>query len=259
MKSTDFCDQALNIAESYNSVYMWGSFGQPVTREFIQAKAAQYPTWYTKKRVSKLLSVSDCGFWAFDCVGLIKAILWGWCGDTHKSRGGAIYPTSQAVKAGACPDTSADGMIKLCRDVSTKFDHIQPGEAVWMKGHIGIYVGGGKVVEATSKWKGKVLVSHLTNIGAAGTYNRRWTKHGKLPWVSYEVEKPVEPVEKPVEEVEEVKYFETLDDIPAGEMREVVRSLVNRGTIKGNGTGLHLSEDMVRMFVFNAREGLYNK
>ena len=57
---------------------------------------------------------------------------------------------------------------------------------------------------------------------------------------------------------ESMKYYETLSEIPAGEMREVVEKLIDRGTIKGTGEGkLHLSEDMVRMFVFNNREGLY--
>ena len=57
--------------------------------------------------------------------------------------------------------------------------------------------------------------------------------------------------------VQEVKYYETLDQIPAGEMREVVKKLIDRGTVKGTGDGLHLSEDMVRMMVYNDREGLY--
>lgn len=55
----------------------------------------------------------------------------------------------------------------------------------------------------------------------------------------------------------QVTYYEKLEEIPAGEQREVVRKLMDRGTIKGNGAGLHLSSDMVRMMVFNNREGLY--
>lgn len=63
--------------------------------------------------------------------------------------------------------------------------------------------------------------------------------------------------EKDQEGVQEVKYYETLDQIPAGEMREVVKKLIDRGTVKGTGDGLHISEDMVRMMVYNDREGLY--
>ena len=54
-------------------------------------------------------------------------------------------------------------------------------------------------------------------------------------------------------DVEELTYYEKIDEVPAGEMREVVRYLVGIGVIKGNGNGLHLSHDMVRMLVFMHR------
>lgn len=54
-------------------------------------------------------------------------------------------------------------------------------------------------------------------------------------------------------EVETVKYYETLEQIPKGEMRETVKTFVDLGIIKGDGTGLHLSEDMTRMLVFVKR------
>lgn len=62
--------------------------------------------------------------------------------------------------------------------------------------------------------------------------------------------------EKEKEGVREVKYYEKLEDIPAGEMRETVAGMINRGTVKGNSGGLHLSEDMVRMLVYLHREGV---
>ena len=66
------------------------------------------------------------------------------------------------------------------------------------------------------------------------------------------VEKP--KVEEPKEtEVESVKYYETLDDIPAGFYRDTVKGLMEAGIIKGTGAGLHLSEDMIRTLVFCQR------
>lgn len=53
-----------------------------------------------------------------------------------------------------------------------------------------------------------------------------------------------------VEEEETVKYYEKIDEIPKGELRNTIADLVERGIIKGNGNGLHLSEDMVRCIVF---------
>ena len=60
------------------------------------------------------------------------------------------------------------------------------GEAVWMSGHIGIYIGDGLAVECTPKWENKVQITAVGNIGSKSGYNtRRWTKHGKLPYVDY--------------------------------------------------------------------------
>ena len=59
------------------------------------------------------------------------------------------------------------------------------------------------------------------------------------------------------EEDNDMKYYEKLTDIPAGELRDTVQLLIDRKAIAGNGSGLHLSEDMVRMMVYNRRMGLY--
>ena len=51
----------------------------------------------------------------------------------------------------------------------------------------------------------------------------------------------------------DVKYYEKLEEIPAGEFRETVRELVNKKVIRGKADGLHLSEDMLRCLVFCRR------
>lgn len=78
-------------------------------------------------------------------------------------------------------------MITKCSGVSTNFSKIVPGEAVWMKGHIGVYIGGGKVIECSPAFKNCVQVTACLNIGAiSGMNGRRWTKHGKLPYITYD-------------------------------------------------------------------------
>ncbi len=59
------------------------------------------------------------------------------------------------------------------------------------------------------------------------------------------------------EDENDMKYYEKLTEIPAGELRDTVQLLIDRKAIAGNGSGLHLSEDMVRMMVYNRRMGLY--
>ena len=70
-------------------------------------------------------------------------------------------------------------------DISPRsLSNIEVGEAVWMEGHIGVYIGDGLAVECTPKWANKVQITSC-NQSVTG-YNRRdWTKHGKLPYIEY--------------------------------------------------------------------------
>jgi hypothetical protein len=183
LTSDAFISKLETIVDKYRTVYMWGTFGSPVTDALIDQKVAQYPAWYTAARQSLFRSLVGKGYFALDCVGLIKAVLWGWSGDASKSYGGATYASN------GVPDTSADGMIDLCSDVSSDFSSILPGEAVWMEGHIGVYLGNKEVIECTPSWAGGVQITACLNIGAINGMNgRTWTKHGKLPYIKYEEE-----------------------------------------------------------------------
>lgn len=178
MKSNAFVQRAKMIVES-KTVYLWGTFGAPLTNAVVDQKSKQYPGWYSKERQSRFKSLVGKNYFAFDCVGLIKAILWGWVGNTE-NYGGAKYTANQV------PDIDANVMIKLCKYVSMEFDNIIPGEVVWLKGHIGIYIGDGKVVECTPSFKDGVQITALANIGEIkGLHSRKWTSHGQLPWVNY--------------------------------------------------------------------------
>ncbi|MCL2741376.1 MAG: hypothetical protein FWE70_04615, partial [Oscillospiraceae bacterium] len=115
----------------------------------------------------------------FDCSGLVKALLWRWTGQPGHTRGGSTYQLN------GIPDKTDQGIIDLCREVSTDFSRIEVGEVVHSAGHIGIYVGGGRCVEATTSWSGDVCYSTLANTTYAGSNLRVWARHGKLPWLKY--------------------------------------------------------------------------
>ena len=177
MNNKEFAKKALNIAENYNTAYVWGSFGLVANASNMQRMINQYSK--NNKYLARARQIYGNGYF-FDCVGLIKGILWDWCGNASATYGGAKY-TSNGV-----PDVSADQMINLCSGVSTNFSNIEVGEAVWLTGHIGIYIGNGVVIEATPAWNGGVQKSALSNIGSiSGLNSRRWTKHGKLPYILY--------------------------------------------------------------------------
>lgn len=183
MKSKQFVEKLKDIAQNYKTVYMRGTFGAPLTQSLITQKVKQYPNNYSAGRQSLLKGKIGDGLWAFDCVGLIKGILWGWRGDRSVSFGGAKY------RANGVPDINADSMGKKCLEQSDDMAHILPGEAVCMKGHIGVYVGDGKVVEST-------LTGKYDGVAITDLSYRNWLFHGKLPWVEYE-EEPVEEPETP--------------------------------------------------------------
>lgn len=184
MKSTDFVKKLIDITENYKTVYANGMFGQPITKSIIEQKANQLPNWYNKSnRKESLYNLVGQGYFGFDCVCLIKAVLWGWNGDLTKTNGGAVYGSNNV------PDINADQMIESCIDVSTDFSNIQVGEVVWISGHIGVYVGDGTVIECTPKWENRVQYTAVVNLGFERGKARFWTKHGKLPYIQYETAK----------------------------------------------------------------------
>lgn len=181
MNSIEFAKRIRNAATNYKTLYVMGCFGAPMTA----ANKSRYCTNHSyNKQASrkKMIKSASPNTFGFDCVGLIKAILWGWTGDASKNYGGAKYASNNV------PDINADTMIAKCSDMSTNFSTIQVGEVVWTKGHIGVYIGNDLVVECTPSWKNGAQITSC-NCTKSGYNRRNWTKHGKLPYVEY-----VEPV-----------------------------------------------------------------
>lgn len=228
MKASAFVDKLVDIAKNYPTVYVYGAFGAPVTTSLLTNKAKQYPSFYTASKKTQLAKYAGKGYWGFDCVNLIKGVLWGWSADKTKASGGAKY------KSNGVPDTNADDMIKLCKDVSTDFSKIEVGEAVWTNGHIGVYIGDGLAVECTPAWKNKVQIT-ACNCKKAGYNTRTWKKHGKLPWIDYTViKKPAATKPATTKKTTEVEPAQKKDNKLAGAYR--VTAAVSLHIRAGAGT-----------------------
>ena len=172
----------MDVAKLHKSIYVLGCCGAPMTKGN-QNRYLQAQSFNRSLARKNAIAKADGKTFGFDCVCLIKSLLWGWNADESKTYGGAVY------RANGVPDLGADAMIGVCREVTTDFSEIQVGEAVWIKGHIGIYVGDGLAVECTYRWKDGVQVTAVHNLGKKSGYQgRQWTKHGKLPWVTYDKE-----------------------------------------------------------------------
>ena len=209
MKASDFVNKLKDIANNYKTLYVMGCFGAPMTAKN-KKRYCENHSYNKQASRTKLIEAASTDTFGFDCVNLIKGVLWGWNGDKSKTYGGAKYG-SNGVK-----DTNANGMIKLCSDVSTDFSNIEVGEAVWTDGHIGVYIGNGLAVESSPRWKNRVQIT-ACNCSKSGYYTRTWKKHGKLPYIEYDVK--AEPVKKPTSVKTKVDSAQKKDRSLAGDYK----------------------------------------
>ena len=144
--------------------YVWGTYGQVLTRSLYKAKAEQYPD--EVGGYADFIEEHWIGGRTADCIGLIKG--YGW-----------FDPETGKIEYGTngMPDIGADTMYSNAEEKGT-IDTIPeiPGLAVWHEGHIGIYIGNGQVIHASGTKAGVIQ----TPIGNSG-----WTHWLKIPYITY--------------------------------------------------------------------------
>ncbi len=177
MTAKELADRCRDLATNYKTLYIMGCFGAPMTAKNRERYTNNYAYNRKKTRAAKIQAADENTF-GFDCVCMIKGLLWGWRGDNTKVYGGAKYQSN------GVPDSGADAMFRKCTEKSKDFSSLQVGEAVWLEGHIGIYIGDGLAVECTPLWADGVQIT-ACNCKKEGYKTRTWTQHGKLPYVSY--------------------------------------------------------------------------
>ena len=170
----------VDAAKNHKTLYVKGCWGAPMT-EANKQRWMREQEYNRREDRAAAIKQADSDTFGFDCVCLIKGLLWGWDGSTDKPYGGAGYACN------GVPDIGEDAMIDACADVSWDFTNIQVGEVVWMPGHIGVYIGDNLAVECTPIWEDGVQIT-ACNCTKAGYKTRVWQKHGKLPYVTYEAE-----------------------------------------------------------------------
>lgn len=202
MTSAEFIQKAREI-EKTDTAYMWGTYGRKITLALINAKVKQYPKRYTAAYIERLKTLIGKAY-GWDCVGLIKGILWGWDGVKN-------VPYS----VNGVPDTNVMGFYAKGENKSTDFSKIVPGAAVHLPTHVGIYIGDGLVIEATSAWESRVMITALANIGpVAGYRSRRWDSFYTLPWVDYSGGAEPKPEPEPPVTGDYIEYTVVKGDTP---------------------------------------------
>ena len=98
-------------------------------------------------------------------------------------------------------------------------------------------------------WKSFVDMPHI-QWDNGGEWTSGMILAGKLP-----PDMPLWGAEKDEQEEEKVRY-NTVKECPQW-AQKTIQKLVDKGYLSGNGEGLDLSHDMVRMLVINDRAGMY--
>ena len=144
--------------------YVWGTYGEVLTESMLNGKVSQYPDEVGSKE--EYIRTHWLGGRTADCIGLIKGYGWYDC-----ESGSIAYGTN------GMPDIGADTMYENATEKGT-IDTLPeiPGLALWHSGHIGIYIGDGKVIHAANTQAG-VIISDVSGSG--------FTHWLKIPYITY--------------------------------------------------------------------------
>ena len=232
--------------------YWMGTFGQIASAGIYQSNKKRLPKYYTAADFPR-----QYGRRVHDCIGLIKGYLWSDGPDGTPRYCGADCPA----------DHSADSMFHACSQrggIATMPE--KPGVLVFIHSaktgrmeHVGVYIGGGKVIEARG---------HAFGVVQTALRGRGWTQWGVCPYITYdsaesaESEKDMSPAEVKTIIKENDPVYATENDIPDWG-KSTVTKLVARKALQGSGTDaqgralLNIPNSMLRVLVVNDRMGIY--
>lgn len=146
--------------------YIRGTFGDYLTESLLQYKIEQYGD-----KVSKYLDFIKENYLnkkrVADCVGLVKSYIW-WNDELDNP----VYD--------AKTDINETQMFNLATEKGTinTMPEIE-GICVWKTGHMGVYVGGGQIIEAKGTKDG------IIQTPLKGTGSSNFTYWFKCPYIEY--------------------------------------------------------------------------
>ena len=89
-------NEAVEIAKNFKTLYVMGCFGAPLTGSNVSRYCNNHSYNRAADRTAMIKAAGNQNppVYGFDCVCLIKGILWGWSGNASKTYGGANYASN---------------------------------------------------------------------------------------------------------------------------------------------------------------------
>ncbi len=230
IKSSDLVSFVVNAKQS-GWGYVFGGQGQLYTKELAE-------DWARRRRSGRDYNyfVVRCARWfgkiVVDCSGLII--------EAYRSR------------ISGYGDKTANTLFRRCVQTG-KLDTIPetPGLCVWRSGHIGLYIGDGKVIEA-----GGTNIGVVTSKLKAPATTKRWTNWGRLADVDYE-SAYTPPVDPDTPSCWLGRYLKVTHPYTQGEdVEEVQQALTDQGFSPGPVDGFYGPKTEAAVKSFQQSKGL---
>lgn len=158
------------------NIYVWGGIGEYLTDEILDEKIARFNEWYTPERIEFRRMLCNRGIRGYDCIGLILSYCWN---DYSQDNTGFFKEDEWLTTTELIQKDLLKGAMEDLPE--------RPGLVLWRKGHVGVYIGDGKVVESTTrvrnsnKWDyriGGIILSDLDDC-------KTWPELGWKYWLEF--------------------------------------------------------------------------
>jgi len=144
--------------------YWYGTYGTIGSEQLLSDCAKRYPNQFSKKRIETAKARGDFGKRVMDCSGLIKNYLMGGTKDATP-----VYDAQYDLSANSFHTKATEkGPIGSIPEII--------GLGLWKNNHVGVYIGGGKCIEAKGFDYG-VVESELANTAFVEWF--------KIPFIDY--------------------------------------------------------------------------
>lgn len=169
------------LREMVGRPYWYGTCIYKCTNSLRSRKAKQYPSHYKDNRTATYNKHIAAKEVCADCIGAAKGYSWTNGGEGVVEAIGNDKSITSKYGSNKCPDKGANSMFAYAKDKGMPWGAIStipeiPGLAVTFSGHVGYYIGNGKVIE----FKGFSYGCKETVLSAG-----KWTHWYMLPFIDY--------------------------------------------------------------------------